>query len=149
MFETIILVIILCVCAVNLITSLEQNDIPQHNAMDKYNKIEALEQEVWDIGKKIDDINTDNTPLGVKGNKYNALDAYNDIEIVVERLKKLEDASKYHIQSTDDEYVSSDDIAKVLRSLREVVEDVQERLTILEDKFTYHIQSTDELKPKA
>ena len=42
----------------------------------------------------------------------------------------------------------SDDIAEVLRSLREVTEDMQERLMILEDSFKYHIQSTEEFKSK-
>ena len=41
----------------------------------------------------------------------------------------------------------ADDMAEVLRSLREVIEDMDKRLTILEQKFTLHIQSTNELKP--
>jgi len=40
----------------------------------------------------------------------------------------------------------ADDIAEVLRSLREVVEHIDERLTALEESHKYHIQSTNEFK---
>ena len=82
----------------------------------------------------------------------------------VSRNPMFKAMDKYN-RHTDDEYVSTDDIAEVLRNLRGDIDDVKinitsmnidgrlarygKRLTELEDKFIYHIQSTDELKPKA
>ena len=48
MWTIIVLVVIMCLCIVNMILLMDFNDIPQHNAMDKYNdinkRLEALEQ---------------------------------------------------------------------------------------------------------
>ena len=37
MTEIILLIIIMCIAAVNMLMLMDDNDIPQHNAMDKYN----------------------------------------------------------------------------------------------------------------
>ena len=37
MWTIIVLVVIMCLCIVNMILLMDFNDIPQHNAMDKYN----------------------------------------------------------------------------------------------------------------
>ena len=48
MWTIIVLVVIMCLCIVNMILLMDFNDIPQHNAMDKYNdidkRLEALEK---------------------------------------------------------------------------------------------------------
>ena len=79
MWLTIALIIIMLLLVVNMILLMDFNDIPQHNAMDKYNAVEG-------------DMNIAHVIAELRG-------IIDDIDI---RLTTLEDKYAYHIQSTDE-----------------------------------------------
>tara|TARA_R100000655_G_scaffold70641_1_gene108884 strand:+ start:80 stop:355 length:276 start_codon:yes stop_codon:yes gene_type:complete len=75
MTEIILLIIIMCIAAVNMLMLMDDNDIPQHTALDKYNDKE-LARSLHGLRTCVEDLDS--------------------------RLTILEDSFKYHIQSTDE-----------------------------------------------
>ena len=75
MTEIILLIVIICIASVNMLMLMDNNDIPQYNAMDKYNDKE-LAHSLHGLRTCVEDINS--------------------------RLEILENSFKYHIQSTDE-----------------------------------------------
>ncbi len=75
MWTIVALVVIMCLCVVNMILLMDFNDNPMHNFMDNYNKEANDTAEVLRSLREV-------------------------VEHMDERLTILEDSFKYHIQST-------------------------------------------------
>jgi len=75
MWTIVVLVVIMCLCIVNMILLMDFNDIPQHTALDKYNDKE-LARSLHGLRTCVEDLDS--------------------------RLTLLENSFKYHIQSTDE-----------------------------------------------
>ena len=77
MWTIVALVVIMCLCIVNMILLMDFNDNPMHNFLDKYNKQADDTAEVLRSLREV-------------------------VEHIDERLTILEGSFRYHIQSTDE-----------------------------------------------